>query len=185
VGAAQRFADVPGGRRRASFLAVLVVAVGCASWPQAATVPDAALRGDIAVPASARETSVVRVVDGDTVVLRDLGTSRLIGVDTPEVYGARECFGREASAFARRLLASGTRVRYLAGADPRDRYGRRLVYLWLADGRSFNAMLVEGGYATALSIAPNQRYAQRLRRLVRQAKRAERGRWSPGACGGP
>jgi hypothetical protein len=31
--------------------------------------------------------TVVRVVDGDTVVLRSAGKSRLIGVDTPEVFG--------------------------------------------------------------------------------------------------
>ena len=44
---------------------------------------------------------MVRVVDGDTVVLTGLGKTRLIGVDTPEVYGGAECFGREASRFVK------------------------------------------------------------------------------------
>jgi len=145
-------------------------------------VPDAKLRGAIPAPARTRATRVVRVVDGDTVVLRRLGSSRLIGVDTPEVHGGRECYGREASAFAWRVLAPGSRVRYLPGAEPRDRYRRPLVYVWLADGRSFNAMLVEGGYATTLTIPPNDRYADRLRRLAREAKRRERGRWSDAGC---
>ena len=100
------------------------------------------------------------MVDGDTVMLTRLGSSRLIGVDTPEVYGGAECYGREASAFARRVLRPGTRTHYVKGVDPRDRYGRTLVYLWLEDGRSFNAMLVEGGYATTLTIRPNDRYAR-------------------------
>ena len=46
--------------------------------------------------ASAETDVVVRVVDGDTVVLRSAGKSRLIGVDTPEVFGGYECFGHEA-----------------------------------------------------------------------------------------
>jgi endonuclease YncB( thermonuclease family) len=62
--------------------------------------------------AAAARDEVVRVVDGDTVVLRSAGKSRLIGVDTPEVFGDQECFGREASAFARRLLRPGLRERF-------------------------------------------------------------------------
>jgi len=132
----------------------------------------------------ARETRVLRVVDGDTIMLAHLGSSRVIGVDTPEVYGGRECYGPEASAFARRVLAPGTPVRYVRGVERRDRYGRALVYLWLPDGRSYGAMLAEGGYASALTIPPNDRYARRFRRLVGQAKRLGRGRWSAKACPG-
>jgi endonuclease YncB( thermonuclease family) len=38
---------------------------------------------------------VERVVDGDTVVLRDIGKARLIGIDTPETVSPaqRQCFG--------------------------------------------------------------------------------------------
>ena len=89
--------------------------------------------------------------------LRGLGSTRVIGLDTPEVHGAQECYGSEASAFARRMVRRGARVRDVPGEERRDRYGRPLVYLWLADGRSFNAMLAEGGYARTLSIAPNDR----------------------------
>ena len=130
-----------------------------------------------------RTTAVVeRVVDGDTVVLSGLGKSRLIGVDTPEVYGGVECFGREASAYAKRLLA-GREVRYRLGVDPRDRYQRALIYLWLEDGRFFNAMLVQDGYAQPLTIPPNIEYAERFVRLVRDARSHQRGLWAPGACG--
>src|SRR5438445_12941834 len=89
---------------------------------------------------------VQRVVDGDTVRLAGLGSVRLIGVNTPEVYGTVQCFGPEASAFAKSVLRPGTEVRYRVGREPRDRYGRLLAYVWLPDGRLFNAMLVERGY---------------------------------------
>ena len=128
-----------------------------------------------------RHATVTRVVDGDTVVLSGLGKARVIGVDTPEVHGGAECFGREASAYAERVLR-GRRVRYRLGIEPRDRYGRALVYLWLADGRFFNAMLVRDGRAQPLTIPPNVEYAGRFVRLAREARRAGRGLWS--ACSG-
>jgi micrococcal nuclease len=126
--------------------------------------------------------TVDRVTDGDTVRLSGLGRTRLIGVDTPEVYGGVECYGREASAFAKRVLKPGTRVRYKLGVEPRDRYGRALAYVWLADGRFFNLMLVERGYATPLTIPPNVDYADRFRASARQARGAGRGLWAPGVC---
>jgi micrococcal nuclease len=136
----------------------------------------------VAPPAAGRlHATVARVVDGDTVVLRGLGRSRLIGIDTPEVHGRRECFGAEASAFAERML-HGRRVRYEIGAEARDRYGRLLVYVWLADGRFFNDMLVDRGYARTLAIAPNVRFAARFRRRADEARAARRGLWSRAAC---
>lgn len=127
--------------------------------------------------------TVERVVDGDTVVLSDgIGKSRLIGVDTPEVYGGVECFGREASAFTKRVL-DGARVRVGRQAEPTDRYGRALVDLWLEDGRFFNALLVERGFAQPMTVPPNVRYADRFVRRAREARAAGRGLWAPGACG--
>jgi micrococcal nuclease len=160
-------------------VAVAALAAGCApSGGDRERVADDALRGRIPVSPSAEVGRVVRVVDGDTIDLAGLGASRLIGVDTPEVRGGAECFGAQASAFARRVLPRGSRVRYVPGVERHDRYGRALVYLWLADGRSLNAMLVEGGYARALTIAPNDRWAARFRAIERRARRRGRGRWS-------
>jgi micrococcal nuclease len=106
---------------------------------------------------------------------------RLIGVDTPEVYGSVECFGPAASAFTERVLPPGTRVRYRLGVEQRDRYGRALAYLWLRDGRLFNDLLAERGYARPLTIPPNDRYAARFVAAARRARVAGRGLW--GACG--
>ena len=115
-------------------------------------------------------------------MLGGLGKARLIGVDTPEVFGASECFGREASAFAERVLREGRRVRYRLGVEPRDRYGRALVYLWLDgdDGRLFNALLVREGYALPLTVPPNVEFADRFVRDAAAARREGRGLWS--AC---
>jgi micrococcal nuclease len=135
---------------------------------------------DGAAPAADASARVVRAVDGDTVILAGLGRSRLIGVDTPEVHGAAECYGHAASAYAGRVL-TGRRVRYRLGVEQRDRFGRALVYVWLADGRLFNAMLVRDGYARPLTIPPNVEFADRLVALARRARRDGRGLWR--ACG--
>jgi micrococcal nuclease len=104
-------------------------------------------------------------------------------MDTPEVFGEQECFGREASAFVERVLPPGRRVSYRVGVEPRDRYGRALAYVYLQDGRMLNALLVTRGYATPLTIPPNVDFAGRFRSLARRARDRELGLWSPAACG--
>jgi len=135
-------------------------------------------------PVAAGTDEVVRVVDGDTVVLRSAGKSRLIGVDTPEVFGEQECYGREASAFAKRILRPGLRVGVERDVEDRDRYGRTLIYLRLPDRRSFNELLVSEGVAVPLTIPPNVRHAERFRTLARSARDRGAGLWSARACGG-
>lgn len=156
---------------------VVVVLLALAAFAGATGDGGTDRRGDGGLHAA----RVLRVVDGDTVVLSQIGKSRLIGIDTPEVYGAVQCYGPQASAYTKRVLTD-RRVRYRAGAEQRDRYGRALVYLWLGDGRFFNAMLAAGGYARVLPIAPNTRYAGRFERDVAGARAAGRGLWSRDAC---
>jgi micrococcal nuclease len=120
---------------------------------------------------------VTRNTDGDTLWLSGIGKVRLIGIDTPEVYGQSECFGHAASKFAERMLPPGTHVRYRLGVDPRDRYGRALAYLYLADGRMFNELLAERGYATPLTIPPNVDFADRFVAAAKRARDAGRGLW--------
>jgi hypothetical protein len=117
--------------------------------------------------AAAVQDRVVRVVDGDTVQLARTGRARLIGVDTPEVHGRRECFGPQASRFARRRLR-GRAVVVRGDAEPEDRYG--------------------AAWCTSSSRAPVQRRA-RPRRLRNHAghppehpaRRPARRRGAPGA----
>lgn len=136
------------------------------------------------VPGEARRTFVTDVVDGDTVDLAALGSSRLIGVDTPEVYYGAECFGAEASAFTASRLPIGAPVYYVHGSERTDSYGRDLVYLWLRGGTFFNAELLKAGYAVTLTIPPNLDYVGLFRRLAVAARRDGRGLWAKSTCGG-
>jgi micrococcal nuclease len=109
-----------------------------------------------------------------------LGRVRLIGIDTPEVYGQQECFGRQASSFVKGLLHPGDEVTYKVGVEPRDRYGRLLAYVWLKDGRFLNLLLAERGYALPLTIPPNVDFADRFVAAARRARGHGLGLWS--AC---
>jgi len=129
---------------------------------------------------------VVRVVDGDTVVVRTGGHDervRYIGVDTPESVKPGtpvQCFAKAASAENRRLV-EGQEVRLVGDAEARDRYGRMLAYVYRQpDGLFVNAELARRGFAVTLTIPPNVRFADRFRALARQAREAGRGLWS--AC---
>ncbi len=129
---------------------------------------------------------VERVVDGDTIVVSAPGGServRYIGIDTPEsVAPGRpvECFGPQASAANRRLVA-GREVRVVPGAEPRDRYGRLLAYVYTDGGRRFvNAQLVRSGAADTLEIEPNTKHARELAALRRKAQAEGAGLW--GSC---
>src|ERR687892_260057 len=84
-------------------LSVLVAGVLAASRLDSGP-PPAAAGGDV---------SVVRVVDGDTLVVTGGVRVRLIGVNTPESVDPRrpvECFGKEASAALARLVPPGATV---------------------------------------------------------------------------
>jgi endonuclease YncB( thermonuclease family) len=134
-------------------------------------------------PRDAVSAQVQRVSDGDTFVATVRGRQeriRVIGVDTPESVAPNrpdEPFGEESSAFAKRHL-SGETVRLAGDAEPRDRYGRLLAYVWLVDGTFWNALLVAEGYAQQLTIPPNVTYAGLFRRLVREARSDRRGLWA-------
>jgi micrococcal nuclease len=134
-------------------------------------------------PKGAVAAEVQRVVDGDTFLATVRGRRervRIIGVDTPESVDPNrpdEPFGEEASNFAKHHL-TGETVRMAGDAEPRDRYGRMLAYVWLADGTFWNALLAAEGYAQQLTIPPNVTYADLFRRLVREARREDRGLWA-------
>lgn len=134
-------------------------------------------------PDAVKRGVVERVIDGDTIELAGPGSTRLIGVDTPEVYGGVECYGREASSYVGRVAPAGTRVLYEVGIEPRDRYDRLLAYIWLDEGERFlNGMLVEGGYAMPLTIPPNVDHADLFVELAREARREGVGLWDRRAC---
>jgi endonuclease YncB( thermonuclease family) len=129
---------------------------------------------------------VGHVVDGDTLDLTNGARVRLVQIDSPEVYFHPECFGRQSSAVAKRLLPRGARVRLLPepATDLTDRYGRLLRYvIRVRDGVDINIRLVAMGAAAPYFYAHRRgRYAARLEALARRARARKLGLW--GHCPG-
>lgn len=127
--------------------------------------------------------TIVSVVDGDTIVLsvqNQTETVRLLGIDTPEtVHPTRpiECFGPEASAFTKATLEKGSFVKLVRDVEPRDRYQRLLVYLFLTDGTLFNQLLIDRGLARTLSIEPNTAFASQFASHESSARNRRVGLW--------
>ncbi|CAN5565268.1 hypothetical protein BH10ACT10_BH10ACT10_19180 [soil metagenome] len=100
---------------------------------------------------------VVSVADGDTVNVRLTRSGayrrvRLLGIDTPEVYGpVVECGGPEASVAMKKMLPAGTFVKLVSDTSQAavDRYGRLLRYVSrYSDGKQVNRAQVYLGHAT-------------------------------------
>lgn len=130
---------------------------------------------------------IVGIVDGDTLDI-DLGGTRervrLIGVDTPETKKPGtpvECFGPEATRHLTSLLPVGTEVVVARDVEPRDDYGRLLLYVYrFDDGLFVNADLVAEGFARPLEIPPNTTHTRDLKALAAEAETSEVGLWK--AC---
>jgi len=130
----------------------------------------------------AEVATVAYVNDGDTVRLRNGDRVRLVGIDSPEIGrdgDPDEPFARQAQQALRALLAeSRNRVTVVEAREAEDRYGRRLAYLYLPDGRSVQGALLEQGMAMAVFVAPNLELADCLTARERIARDADRGIWS-------
>ena len=127
---------------------------------------------------------VTRVIDGDTIVVEELGTIRLLGIDTPETKDSRrsvQCFGQEAANKAQELLV---KQKVYLEFDPNntiDKYDRILAYVYREDGYDYNLAMLQDGYAFSYKQFPHPRLEE-FNQVEKQARQDNRGLWSPQAC---
>lgn len=124
------------------------------------------------------EIAVVgRIVDGDTFETEDGRKVRLIGVNTPEVHGKVEDYGREASAFSKARLQNQT-VYLFRDVSDTDRYGRLLRYIFVEhDPVLYNETLLTEGYANTMTYPPDVLFADKFAHLERAARESGKGLW--------
>ncbi len=135
---------------------------------------------------------VLRVVDGDTIDIRDDLRGRLrvriLGIDTPETRKPGftvGCWGPEATAFATATMLD-QRVALVTDPtqDRTDRYGRTLAYLVRADGWNYSVEAARVG--TAMSYVYRDRPVARAAEIAaaeEEARVAGRGLWGPPCLG--
>ena len=160
-------------------LASLMAAVlaGCTVQVSTTTTPNDGLT----------EAEVVRVVDGDTLILNVNGENervRLIGINCPESV-AQEVErnseeGVEASDYTKSLVMRGDTVWLETDTNDRDQYDRLLRYVWLEQPadvndlneigtKMLNGILVREGYAQAHRYGDDDLHIDELRELGREA----------------
>ena len=121
---------------------------------------------------------VTRVLDGDTIVLDNGETVRLIGVDAPETHHPEipvQRFGEEATEFLRRFAEGFECTLEYEPSNIRDQYGRLLAYVFVGR-RLANAEIIRRGYAYAYTRFPFRRQAEFIA-LEREARECQYGLW--------
>lgn len=149
---------------------------------------------DIKHAKTATESQVIRVVDGDTIVValnHKPETVRLLGINTPETVAPNrsvQCFGPEASARAKELLTDKiVRLETDPSQDNRDKYKRLLRFVFLENpllhkegaggGLNVNESLVRDGYAREYTYKMPYKYQKEFRTEQKLAKKNKRGLW--------
>jgi endonuclease YncB( thermonuclease family) len=155
----------------------------------------AILFGAGAQPAPAREGTVlppglvagppgtaVEVTDGDTVVLADGRTVRLVGIQAPKLPLGRAGFPTWPLApEARKALESlalGRRVTPHFGGARGDRHGRVLAHLVRDDGLWLQGEMLARGLARVYTFEDNRAATREMYALERAGRAARRGIWS-------
>ena len=175
----------------AVILVLLCVACICFSVVRAFVFNDVsgvASSGTFTELAEYETARVVRVVDGDTLVVTLNGEEqrvRLIGIDCPESVSAHAsentAEGMQASNHTKQLVSSGDTVYLETDVSQTDKYGRLLRYVWLgvpieekdcdyAAEYMLNARIVADGYAEAVEYEPDTAWAQVFEELEAEAR---------------
>jgi micrococcal nuclease len=142
-------------------------------------------RSTIGPQGPTEQARVVRVVDGDTIIVdRGQGDERLryIGIDTPETVKPDTpvaWMGPEATA-ANRALVEGQEVVLERDVSETDQYGRLLRYVWLESDAGWlmvNEALLRRGVAQVTTYPPDVAYVDRFLQAQRAAREAGVGLW--------
>lgn len=117
------------------------------------------------------ESTVSRIVDGDTIELANGDLVRLIGVDTPE---KDQLYYKEVLNQMGKL--EGKIVRLEKDKTNKDRYGRYLRYVFL-DDHFVNLELIRSGLAYVYIVSPDKKYEKEFIEAEAIARANEIGIW--------
>ncbi len=125
--------------------------------------------------------TIAKVIDGDTVHLKDGRKVRFIGINTPEIGRkgkASQPFARKAFTALKKILAQSKTVGLSYDRDRKDHYQRRLAYISLKNGLSVGQELLRQGLAHAIAIPPNTKYINCYREIEEKARALKLGLWT-------
>lgn len=127
---------------------------------------------------SVQTARVIRVIDGDTIVIEGGKVVRYTGMDAPETKHPKkeiECFGKQAAQKNTELVL-GKEVRLEKDVSETDKYKRLLRYVFVGD-TFVNDYLVREGFAHVASFPPDVKYQDQFIQAQQEAQSNERGLW--------
>ena len=142
------------------------------------------------------EANLVRVVDGDTIVVSLNGEEkkvRLIGIDTPESvhsdHSKNTVYGEYASDYTKDVLEDISTLYLEYDQEETDSFDRTLAYVWLSDDIDttdnesiskymLNGKLLADGYALDKVYKPNVKYADLFNDIRLRAEANKIGLWN-------
>lgn len=135
------------------------------------------------LPTEHKSAQLKKVIDGDTLELRDGRHLRLLGVNTPELSKKgrpAQPLAGEARDFTRQFLHGGE-LKLSYDKQRRDHYGRTLAHIYNHRGENLEAALLSAGLAFHIAVAPNFSLAECLARSEQTARKEKIGLWADGA----
>ena len=130
-------------------------------------------------------STVARVIDGDTFVLSDSQHVRILGINAPEIERPgkpAQPYADSAAAYTRSLI-EGKQIKLTFENKAYDIFGRLLAYVWLIDraGKDslfIQAELLKAGLCRISHYPKGKRYYDLFYNLRRTARRNHLGIWS-------
>lgn len=134
-----------------------------------------------AAAANADSGTVVRVVDGDTLVVSINNidqTVRLLNINTPETKDPNkptECLGPEATNYLKEALPAGSKVRLEFDVERHDKYGRTLAGVFNTSEQLVNAEIARRGLGVPMVVGENRKFLPPVEAAYAEAKNAKSG----------
>lgn len=114
--------------------------------------------------------SVLRVIDGDSIELKNGTEVRLLGINAPE--RGQSCYQEAANRL--RELIENKNVILEKDVEDKDQYGRLLRFVFF-ENENINLKMVKEGYAKVYVLEPNVKYESELREAWEECREEKEG----------
>lgn len=148
------------------------------------SIPESTNSGTLGL--EGQKVVITRVIDGDTIEIKEGVKVRYIGIDTPETVDPRRpvgCFGKEASDENKKLVL-GKEAILVKDVSDADKFGRLLRYVYINQENGnwlfINDYLARQGFAKASTYPPDVKFQSQFLEAEREARENNRGLW--GKC---
>ena len=122
---------------------------------------------------------VIKVFDGDSILLEDNREIRLLGVDAPEIHHPtlpEQRYGKEAAEFSKQLVEGKEVWLEFEEGNKQDKYGRSIAYVYIGD-KLLNEELLKNGFAYVYTKYPF-RLKEEFIKYQQEAIKARKGLWN-------